>query len=79
MGVLIQIQNVPDDVHRALKSRAALEGISLTEYLRRMLVADTSRPTMEELSRRIEARGPASLGAPSEEVIREIRGPIPSE
>lgn len=80
MGVLIQIRDVPEDVHRTLKSRAALEGVSLSEYLRRRLVAEASRPTLDELSARIEARGRTEIS--SEEIvetIREIRGTAGSE
>jgi plasmid stability protein len=77
MGVLIQIRNVPEEVHRTLKARAALKGISLSEYVRRMLIADASRPTPEELEARIRARGPMPGDWDSAEIIREIRGPIP--
>ena len=80
MGVLIQIRDVPEEVHRTLKSRAALEGVSLSEYLRRMVVAHASRPTLDELSARIEARGRTEIS--SEEIvetIREIRGTAGSE
>lgn len=73
MGVLVQIRDVPEDVHRKLKSRAAASGQSLTEYLRGILVASTSRPTPEELSARIEARGPIELDEPSEVTIRRMR------
>jgi plasmid stability protein len=77
MGVLIQVRDVPEDVHRKLKSRAAAQGISLSEYVRRMMERDARRPSMEELSARIEARGRVHLDPPSEEIIREIRGPLP--
>ena len=44
---MIQIRNVPDRVHRALKSRAALQGLSLSDYLLRELRGLTERPTLE--------------------------------
>jgi len=37
MSVMVQIRNMPDDLHRRLKSRAALAGMSLSEYLLREL------------------------------------------
>ena len=37
MAVTVQIRNVPDDVHRKLKARAALAGMSISEYLLREL------------------------------------------
>ncbi|MCB1035243.1 MAG: toxin-antitoxin system HicB family antitoxin, partial [Acidobacteria bacterium] len=33
MSKMIQLRNVPDDLHRAAKVRAALEGLSLSDYL----------------------------------------------
>jgi antitoxin FitA len=73
MGVLVQIRDVPEDVHRKLKARAAASGVSLSEYLRQLLVRTASRPTVEELSERIRARGPVSLSEPSEVTVRSIR------
>ena len=34
MGKFIQVQDVPEDIHRTLKARAARLGISLSDYLR---------------------------------------------
>lgn len=73
MAVLVQIRDVPEDVHRVLKSRAAGSGMSLSEYLRRVLAEAAEQPTLEELTARIEARGHVKLTTPSEVVIREIR------
>ena len=33
MGRMVQIRNVPEGLHRQLKSRAALAGMSLSDYL----------------------------------------------
>lgn len=73
MGVLVQIRDVPEDVHRKLKSRAAASGMSLSEYLRQMLERSAHRPTPAELSARIKARGPVELSEPSEVTVRYIR------
>lgn len=73
MPVHVQIRDVPEDVHRVLKSRAAESGMSLSEYLRGMLAAAAARPTAAELAARIEARGPVTLTTPSEVIVREIR------
>src|SRR5258708_3973956 len=45
MGVLLQIRDVPEDVHRALKSRAAAAGVSLSEYVLGVPGRTASRPT----------------------------------
>ncbi len=58
---LIQIRNVPDDVHRTLKSRAAAEGTSLSEYVLREVTRAARSPTPEELDARIRARGRANV------------------
>jgi plasmid stability protein len=73
MGVHIQICNVPDDVHNTLKARATLAGASLSEYARGVLTRAASRPTPEELSARIAARGATERVEPSEVTVRALR------
>jgi len=73
MGTLVQIRDVPDDVHAILKSRAALSGVSLSEYLRTVLERAASRPTPAELSARIRLRGTATGLESSEVVVRRLR------
>jgi antitoxin FitA len=48
MSTMIQIRNVPDGLHRELKSRAALNGMTLSDYLLRELLPLAARPTMHE-------------------------------
>ncbi len=71
--MLLQVRDVPDEVHRILKERASASGVSLSEYVRRLLARDAARPTTEELMARIEARGPVSLDEPSEVTVRRLR------
>jgi antitoxin FitA len=58
---LIQIRNVPDDVHRTLKVRAAAQGTSLSDYLLREVTRVARSPTPEELDARIRARRRAGV------------------
>jgi plasmid stability protein len=58
---LIQIRNVPEDVHRTLKVRAAAAGTSLSEYVLREVTRVARSPTPEELDERIQARRPANV------------------
>lgn len=58
---LIQIRDVPDDVHRMLKARSAAAGTSLSEYVLRELVRAARTPTPEELDERIRSRPPAAV------------------
>lgn len=59
---LIQIRNVPDDVHRTLKVRAAADGTSLSDYVLREVTRAARNPTPAELDARIRARGAAGVG-----------------
>ena len=54
---MVQIRNVPSDVHRVLKARAAREGMTLSDYLLREITEVAHRPTVEDLVARIRARG----------------------
>ena len=60
MPKMIQVRNVPDDLHRILKERAARAGMSLSDYIKRDLERQAARPTLDELDARIRARGAAS-------------------
>jgi plasmid stability protein len=57
----LQVRNVPDEVHRTLKARASRAGQSLSDYVLVELARVAARPTLEELSERIEQRGRVSL------------------
>ncbi|RBY77119.1 hypothetical protein DQ238_15590 [Geodermatophilus sp. TF02-6] len=71
MGSLLQIRDVPDDVRRALKSRAAARGESLNRYLLGLLERDAARPTVQEVleraARRTETATESALVALHEE------------
>jgi len=56
MAVMVQVRNVPDELHRKLKSRAALSGMSISEYLLREIERVLERPTREELLQRLQSR-----------------------
>jgi len=74
---MIQIRNVPSDVHRTLKARASTKGLSLSEYLNHELALLAALPPIEEVTQWIRAAGPAGVGVSGAELIREIRGPLP--
>jgi len=69
----VRIRNVPDELHRTLKSRAAIAGLSLSDYLVAVLRRSAQRPTREELSRRLESREPVELSEPATATIRAER------
>lgn len=70
MPKAIQIRDVPDDVHSILRARAAAAGMSMSEYLRSELIGLASRPTLDELIGRAQAR---HGGVSRDEIVRTIR------
>lgn len=73
MGVLLQIRDVPEEVHRALKVRAAASGVSLSAFARDVLARAAARPGPEELAARVRARGEVRLREPSQRTVRRLR------
>ena len=73
MGTMIQIRNVPDALHRRLKSRAALAGMSLSDYLLNEIRQVAERPTLDELRTRLHSRTEASLSVAPAEAVRAER------
>ncbi len=73
MSNMIQIRNVPDRVHRELKARAALAGMSLSDYLLFQLRRSLERPTREELLKRVAKRAPVWLRSTPTTMVREER------
>lgn len=52
----VQIKNVPPDVHRVLRRRAAAAGQSLQEYMLAHLTDFATKPTLDEILARVEQR-----------------------
>jgi hypothetical protein len=73
MGVMVQIRDVPENVHRRLKSHAALAGMSLSEYLLRKASEMAEKPSMEEWLARLKEREPVNLAVDVVDIIREMR------
>jgi plasmid stability protein len=76
MPKMIQIRNVPDDLHRKLKARAAHEGKSLSDYLLEEMIRYAALPSREEFLARLHSRTPVKLRTPAAVIIREGRGSI---
>ena len=69
----MQIRNVPDDLTRTMKARAAQDGQSLSEYVLRVLLREAGSPTRAEILRRIQQSDPVDLGGPAADLIRADR------
>lgn len=66
---MIQIRNVPEQLHRELKARAALNGMSLSDYLLGELRAIATRPTMQEWLAKSETWEPVETDMTSAEAL----------
>lgn len=73
MSVMIQIRNVPDALHRRLKARAALAGMSLSDYLLNEIRETAERPTIEEMLVRLKRRSAVSLSVSPVQAVRDER------
>lgn len=52
----VHIRHIPDEVHRVLKARAAMEGMSLNAYALQHLQRSAQQPTEEEVFQRFRRR-----------------------
>src|SRR5262249_38242192 len=73
MSKMIQIRNVPDALHRGLKARAAMAGMSLSDYLLSEIKEIAERPTLAELRERLHRRKPVSAEINTARLLREER------
>jgi hypothetical protein len=76
MSKMIQIRNVPDDLHRDLKKRAALAGMSMSDYIKRELDRKSRKSTIKEIRERSRGRSAESSLTTQKivDIIREARG-----
>ena len=73
MPTMIQLRHVPQDLHRKLKARAALSGLSLSDYLLQEIRRIAERPTVTELRNRLDHRTAVSPTVPPARAIRAER------
>jgi len=73
MSKMIQLRNVSDTLHRSLKARAALEGMSLSDYLIAEIRRVAERPTTRELRERLATRTPVEPRTTPARAVRAER------
>ena len=71
---MIQIRNVPDHLHRELKARAALNGMTLSDYLLGEIQRVAGRLTLNELRARLERRPGTIPSVTPAQAVRAERG-----
>jgi len=69
MSPMIQIRNVPVELHRAAKAKAALAGLTLSELALQALAREVSRPTVAEIAARVRALQPLDDTPPGGELV----------
>lgn len=73
MNKHVQIREIPEEMHRKLKMRAAAEGLSMSEYLKRLIERDLRRPNCDAIKARMAEMEPIILDPSPTELIREER------
>lgn len=73
MNKHIQIREVPEKVHRKLKARAAEEGVSMSDYLKRLIERDLKQMSWDEFEARVRAMPPVTLPEPVAQMVRKER------
>jgi plasmid stability protein len=73
MSKMIQVRDVPEQVHRTLKARAARQGISLSDYLKNELRRIAELPSIDEWLERTAKLRPIASDRSSAQLIRELR------
>jgi plasmid stability protein len=73
MSTMVQVRNVPDALHRKLKARAALAGMSLSEYILAELKRSLERPTRQEFLDKLAQRTQVKLKTSPADAVRAER------
>lgn len=73
MSKMIQLRNVPDALHRTLKARAAMAGMSLSDYLLAEIKEIAGRPPLAELRERLHKRKPVTVQLDTARLVQEER------
>lgn len=69
----VQIKDVPDDIHAELRRWAADEGMSVRDYVLRLLRRDQALPTPQEWMRMVRSHDPALIDRSAADLVAEAR------
>ncbi len=73
MSTMIQIRNVPDAIHRQIKARASLSGMTMSEFILQELTRVIERPPRNELLDRLAKLPGVEVEPSPAEMIRSER------
>jgi len=74
MSVMVQVRNVPEPLHRRLKARAAMAGMSLSDYVLSELERSLETPTRAEILARLALLPRVETDEPAAATLRRDRG-----
>lgn len=75
----LQIKNLPEDLHAALRARAACEGGTMTDVIVRMLRRELALPSMGDWLAALAERPLCAGEIDVERLIDEVRADISAE
>jgi plasmid stability protein len=73
MSKMIQLRDIPDQIHSTLKARAAREGMSLPDFIKRELERTVERLGMSEWLDRTRKAKRIPMRRSAAQVVRELR------
>lgn len=73
MPAMIQIRNVPESLHRRLKARSAMEGVSMSQWVLREIEKSLERPSRKEVLEAIRNQPEVTVDPSPAEILREER------
>lgn len=73
MNKHVQIRSLPEATHRKLKMKAAERGLSISDYLRRLIEEDLEKPSWDEIEARMKTLPPVKLPESTVAMIRRER------
>ena len=73
MSTTVQIRSVPETLHRRLKARAAMEGLSMSAYVRRLIERNLEYPSQKEVIAALRALPPVETDRSAAEILQEAR------
>lgn len=76
MSKMIQIRDVPDAMHRRLRAKAAMAGMSLSDYLKQELAESVDKLTWAEVFERLKSMSRVDVREDTAVTIRRMRGPL---
>ena len=73
MNKHVQIRSLPESTHRKLKMKAAERGLSISDFLRRLIDEELEKPSWDEIRERVRKLPPIELAETSASIIRRER------